>query len=131
MKKQFAALSPKNIGPLPALFKHEDGTIEAALAQIGKEKADIKNKKDADDIVAKIKKADYAIESITDKERTKNPLPPFMTSTLQQAAFNQLGYSVKKTMQLAQQLYEGVPLGRSKHARCFNHLYAYRFIAPL
>ena len=47
---------------------------------------------------------------MTDKERTKNPLPPFMTSTLQQAAFNQLGFSVKKTMQLAQQLYEGVPL---------------------
>lgn len=104
------SFKPEEYWTITALFKHEDGTIEAALAQIGKEKADIKNKKDADDIVAKIKKADYAIESITDKERTKNPLPPFMTSTLQQAAFNQLGYSVKKTMQLAQQLYEGVPL---------------------
>ena len=101
---------PEEYWTITGLFKHTDGSIEAALTQIGKEKADITNKKDADDIVAKIKKAEYAIESVTDKERTKNPLPPFMTSTLQQAAFNQLGYSVKKTMQLAQQLYEGVPL---------------------
>ena len=39
-------------------------------------------------------------------------MPPFMTSTLQQAAYNQLGFSVKKTMEVAQKLYEGVPLGR-------------------
>ncbi len=104
------AFKPEEYWSITGLFKHKDGTIEAALTLIGKEKAEITNKKDADDIVAKIKKAEYAIESITDKERTRNPLPPFMTSTLQQAAFNQLGNSVKKTMQLAQQLYEGVPL---------------------
>ena len=104
------SFKPEEYWTITGLFKHEDGTIEAALTQIGKEKADVTNKKQADDIVARIKKAKYAIDSITDKERTKNPLPPFMTSTLQQAAFNQLGYSVKKTMQLAQQLYEGVPL---------------------
>jgi len=57
-----------------------------------------------------VKKESYAIESITDKKRIKNPLPPFMTSTIQQAAFNRLGFSVKKTMQIAQQLYEGIPL---------------------
>ena len=101
---------PEEYWTITGLFKHEDGTIEAALTQIGKQKLEVTNKKQADEIVAKIKKEDYAIESITDKERTKNPLPPFMTSTLQQAAFNQLGYSVKKTMQLAQQLYEGIPL---------------------
>ncbi len=103
------AFKPEEYWSITGLFKHEDGTIEAALTHIGKEKAEVTNKKQADEIVAQIKKADYSIESITDKERTKNPLPPFMTSTLQQAAFNQLGYSVKRTMQLAQQLYEGVP----------------------
>lgn len=102
------AFKPEEYWTITGLFKHEDGTIEAMLAQIGKEKADITTKAQADDVLAKIKKEKYQIDSITDKERTKNPLPPFMTSTLQQAAFNQLGFSVKKTMQLAQQLYEGV-----------------------
>ena len=63
---------------------------------------EIKNEKDATKAVDGIKKADYTIDSITDKNRLKNPAAPFMTSTLQQAAVNQLGFSVKKTMQLAQ-----------------------------
>lgn len=91
-------------------FKHNKSTFEALLAQIGKKKAEISNQKDADSIVEKLKKLTYIIESIVDKKRIKNPLPPFMTSTLQQAGFNQLGYAVKKTMQIAQKLYEGIPL---------------------
>ena len=61
-------------------------------------------------LLKNLKKNNFAIDSITDKNRTRNPLPPFMTSTLQQAAYNLLGFSVKKTMQVAQHLYEGVPL---------------------
>lgn len=109
-EESIRAFKPEEYWSITGQFKHADGMIEAALTNIGKDKADITNKKDADDIVAQIKKADYAIDAITDKERTRNPLAPFMTSTLQQAAFNMLGFSVKKTMQLAQQLYEGVPL---------------------
>src|ERR1700733_4175826 len=104
------SFKPEEYWSIGGTFKHENGIIEAALTNIGKEKAEIGNKKDADAAVAEIKKASYSIESVIDKERTRNPMPPFMTSTLQQAAFNQLGFSVKKTMQLAQQLYEGVPL---------------------
>lgn len=100
---------PEEYWTITGHFKHADGKIEAALTQIGKEKADVTSKEQADAILAKLAKTNFAIESITDKERIKNALPPFMTSTLQQAAFNQLGFSVKKTMQLAQQLYEGVP----------------------
>ncbi len=103
------SFKPEEYWTIAGQFKHADGLIEANLSHIGKDKAEIGNQKDADQIVADIKKQKYDIESITDKERIKNPLPPFMTSTLQQAAFNQLGYSTKKTMQLAQQLYEGVP----------------------
>jgi len=101
---------PQEYWTINGLFAHKEGTIDAALTHIGKEKAEIGNEKDATAIVKAIKEADYAIDSVTDKERTKHALPPFMTSTLQQAAFNQLGFSVKKTMQLAQHLYEGVPL---------------------
>jgi DNA topoisomerase-1 len=108
------AFTPEEYWSINGEFKHEKGPIDAALTHIGKEKAEVKSKKEADAIVKALKDQDYAIESITDKERIKNPLPPFMTSTLQQAAFNQLGFAVKKTMQLAQQLYEGVPLDDPK-----------------
>jgi len=89
-------------------FNHD--TIMALLTHIGKKKAEIQDKETADQIQKAIKKESFKIDSITDKKRIKNPQPPFMTSTLQQAAYNRLGYSVKKTMQLAQRLYEGVPL---------------------
>lgn len=101
---------PEEYWSITGLFDHADGAIQAELANIGKKKAEIGNKKLADDVVAQIKKEQYSIESVVDKKRTKNPLPPFITSTLQQAAFNRLGFTVKKTMQLAQQLYEGIPL---------------------
>lgn len=101
---------PEEYWTITGLFKHHDGPITAELAAIGKKKAEIGNKKMADELIADIKKSSFAIDAITDKKRIKNPSPPFITSTLQQAAFNRLGFTVKKTMQLAQQLYEGVPL---------------------
>ena len=64
------------------------------------------------EVVEKINAAvTITIQKITRQVRTKNPLPPFITSTLQQAASSRLRYSAKKTMMLAQQLYEGLPVG--------------------
>jgi len=91
-------------------FKHTSGKIIAPLTHIGKKKIDLKNKKSTDEAVKQIKTKDFTITAIKDKKRIKNPLAPFMTSTLQQAAFNSLGFTVKKTMTIAQKLYEGMPL---------------------
>lgn len=102
---------PEEYWSITAQFAHGKSNFEAALTHIGKKKAELKNEKDTKKTVDAIQKESYVIDSIADKKRLKNPLPPFMTSTLQQAAFNQLNFSVKKTMQLAQQLYEGVSLG--------------------
>lgn len=107
---------PEEYWSITAEFGHEKSKFEAELTHIGKDKAEINNEKDATKAVDGIKKAKYTIDSITDKNRLKNPAAPFMTSTLQQAAVNQLGFSVKKTMQLAQQLYEGVPLDDASSA---------------
>lgn len=103
---------PEEYWSIEGDFLHGKSHILAALTHINDKKADVTNQTDAEAIVAKIKKTDFAIESITDKTRLKNPTAPFMTSTLQQAAFNQLGFTVKKTMQIAQKLYEGIALGR-------------------
>lgn len=109
-EQEIRSFKPEEYWTIHGQFGHNKETIEAELAQINKKKADIKNKKESDEIVADAKKQSYSITSIQDKERKKNPLAPFMTSTLQQAAFNQLGFGVKKTMQIAQKLYEGLPL---------------------
>jgi DNA topoisomerase I len=101
---------PEEYWTIDADFGHNKDIVPTALTHVGSKKAEIKNKKSADELVGAIPKESYIIDSVTDKERKKNPLPPFMTSTLQQAAYNQLGFAVKKTMQVAQQLYEGVPL---------------------
>ena len=69
-------------------------------------KTEIKNKEAADKIVADLKKAKFIVEKVEQKELRRNPPPPFTTSTLQQEAARRLGYPAKKTMFLAQQLYE-------------------------
>jgi len=73
-------------------------------------KLDVGNKEEAHKIKADLEKSKPVIEKINKKESTKNPPPPYITSTLQQAANNVLGFSAKQTMVLAQQLYEGVVL---------------------
>ncbi len=71
----------------------------------------IGSQEEAEKFVADIKTAKYAVASIQRKEQKRNPAPPFITSTLQQAASTRLGFSPKRTMMLAQQLYEGVEVG--------------------
>jgi DNA topoisomerase I len=106
---------PTEYWSIDALFDQKGAQLTAQLAQIDEKKAVINDKKEADSILDALQKADFVVTSIEDKKRSRSALPPFMTSTLQQAAFNQLGMAVKKTMQLAQNLYEGVPLEDKNH----------------
>jgi len=66
----------------------------------------------ADAIVAQLEGANYIVKSVVTREKKRNPVPPFITSTLQQEASRKLRFSVKRTMMLAQRLYEGVELGK-------------------
>lgn len=74
-------------------------------------KIPIPNKTKADEILRNLKGATYLLAAVRKKDRKKNPFPPFITSQLQQDASRQLGFTAKKTMTLAQKLYEGVELG--------------------
>ncbi len=80
------------------------------------EKFDISTKEKADEITEELKKLNYKVRDVSEREVKKNPLPPYRTSTLQQDAHNRLGFSSKQTMLLAQQLYEGVHLGNHRGA---------------
>ena len=91
------------------IHKFDIPDIEAFLVKIDDktlEKFDIKNKEGADKIVADLEKENYIVANVARKELRRNPPPPFTTSTLQQEAAKRLGYSAKKTMFIAQKLYE-------------------------
>ncbi len=82
-----------------------DSFLATLIEKDGK-KLEIKNKEESDRHVKSLKEAVYTVSKITQREMRRYPHPPFTTSTLQQAAANRLGMSAKKTMMLAQALYE-------------------------
>lgn len=84
--------------------RHPEFTVQ--LAKVDGKTADVKNKAEADKILADLKKADYKVADVRKKEVSKNPYPPFTTSTMTQAAARIYGWSSKKTMSVAQKLYE-------------------------
>jgi len=85
--------------------------FEAKLFSINSKKATINTKDEATKICEEVKNLDIYVKSINKKKESKNPQPPFTTSTLQQEAYNKLNFPIKKTMFLAQKLYEGITLG--------------------
>ncbi|MEA2088757.1 MAG: type I DNA topoisomerase [Patescibacteria group bacterium] len=97
--------------------KNKENFFVAKLARINDKrlgKLEIKNKKESDKILSDLKNAKYAVLDIKKRETKKTPPPPFITSSLQQSANNGFGFSSKKTMMIAQQLYEGIKLGEKK-----------------
>ncbi|MBE0430498.1 MAG: type I DNA topoisomerase [Dehalococcoidia bacterium] len=90
----------------------EDTSFKARLfALIDGTKLQIASQDHADRIIADLEKADYAVKAVTTKQVARQPAPPFITSTLQQEASRRLRFSPGRTMALAQQLYEGLPIG--------------------
>jgi DNA topoisomerase-1 len=95
------------------LFRIDDKTIKTADfgADLKKTEVHIKDKGEADRIVADLERERFIVSSVTTKEKKRNPVPSFITSKLQQEASRKLRFTVKKTMQVAQRLYEGKELG--------------------
>ncbi|MBU0595091.1 DNA topoisomerase I, partial [Candidatus Bipolaricaulota bacterium] len=82
----------------------------ASLVRRDGEKIEIGTSVDAGAAAEEIRKSELRVASVERKERKRNPSPPFITSTLQQAASSQLGFTPKRTMRIAQELYEGISL---------------------
>ncbi|HEX3117581.1 MAG TPA: type I DNA topoisomerase, partial [Candidatus Acidoferrum sp.] len=85
--------------------------FEAKLSKFKGEDIEVSNQEAADKIVAAVSKAKWQVASVNQREKKRNPPPPFTTSKLQQASYNRLRYTAKRTMGIAQRLYEGVDLG--------------------
>ena len=87
-------------------------SFDARLFKRGDETPEIGNQQAADAVVANLTGAEYAVKSVVTREKRRNPVAPFITSTLQQESARKLRFSVKRTMMLAQRLYEGIELGK-------------------
>ncbi|MGI6364565.1 MAG: type I DNA topoisomerase [Bacillota bacterium] len=88
------------------------GLVQAKLSRVDGAKPELPDEARADEIARRIRQAQFTLSDIQSRERLKKPQPPFTTSTLQQSAGSKLNYGARKTMSIAQQLYEGISLGK-------------------
>lgn len=120
-EREILAFKPEEYWSIKALFEKQDKKLkdhekffEAELAKFNNKKWAVDNEKDAKKVLKDLEKADYKVVSVEEKQVKRSPAPPFITSTLQQEASRKLNFSVKKTMMVAQQLYEGIDVGNGE-----------------
>ena len=105
-EREIEAFVPEEYWTITAKFKD----YEASLFKYKDDDIELKTKEDADEVLSKISDT-YEVISVEKKEKAKKSKLPFITSTLQQEASTKLGFPAKKTMSIAQKLYEGIDLG--------------------
>lgn len=113
-EQEIKAFKPEEYWTLDATFKKGTKTFQGSYYGTTTEKHDLKNEEGVQAVLAELDdKEPFTVTKVTKKERRRNPAAPFTTSSLQQEASNKLNFRTRKTMMVAQQLYEGVSLGRS------------------
>ncbi|MBT4277703.1 type I DNA topoisomerase [Candidatus Falkowbacteria bacterium] len=113
-EREIQAFNKEEYWTIEGDFTKDKDNFIAKLSKIDNKtlgKLDIKNQKEAEKIEQDVNKKTFKVLSVTKRDGKKSPSPPFTTSSLQQQANNKLGFSAKKTMMIAQQLYEGLSLG--------------------
>ena len=107
-EREIAKFIPEEYWTITAIFDKDN--FDSELFQYNHKKLEIKNEQEANDILTKLSE-NYKLDSQETKLKNKKGKPPFITSTLQQEASTKLGFPAKKTMSIAQKLYEGIDLG--------------------
>ena len=111
-EQEIRAFVPKEYWTIHAMLDAgEPPFFEARLSKFKGEDIEVSSQEAADNVVAAVRNEKWVVAEIAQKEKKRNPPPPFTTSKLQQAAYNRLRFTAKRTMALAQRLYEGVDLG--------------------
>ena len=116
-ERAIQSFQPQEYWQIAVDLKKEDydQLLTAHLEKTDDKNIELKDKKETDSVVEQIKKErQFVVTNITQREVKRNPQAPFITSTLQQDAFNKLGFNAHKTMLIAQELYEGIDLGEEE-----------------
>lgn len=112
-EKEIQAFVPEEYWTIEAdLLKGNEQFRASFNTLAGQEKTELRSEQEMQNILRQMDGNKYKVISVTKKERKRNPAPPFTTSSLQQEAARKLNFRAKKTMMLAQQLYEGIELGK-------------------
>ncbi|ULT58572.1 type I DNA topoisomerase [Neobacillus drentensis] len=112
-EKEIKDFNPEEYWTIEGEFlKGKDQFSGAFHSLAGHEKNELKSEADVQAVLKEMKGNKFKVNSVSKKERRRNPAPPFITSSLQQEAARKLNFRAKKTMMLAQQLYEGIELGK-------------------
>jgi len=123
-EREVLAFTPKEYWEIEAQLKKKKSkdSFTAKLEKIKDKTPEIKSKEEADAICHNLQKEKFIVTDIKNTIQKRYPKPPFITSTLQQAAFNKLKFTASKTMHLAQQLYEGVDLKEADNVGLITYM---------
>lgn len=113
-EKEVEDFIPEEYWTLDADFIKGKTKFAARLVKYKGENPELKSEKSVNEIISEIQNSECKVENIKQSEKTVRPKAPFTTSKMQQEAANRLGFTSKKTMQIAQQLYEGINIGQNR-----------------
>ncbi|WHY58216.1 type I DNA topoisomerase [Peribacillus simplex] len=111
-EKEIKDFIPEEYWTIKADFVKGKEQFEGSFFSLGGEKKELNTEEDVKKVLASLNGGEFTIGAVAKKERRRNPAAPFTTSSLQQEAARKLNFRAKKTMMLAQQLYEGIELGK-------------------
>ncbi|MGG1520101.1 type I DNA topoisomerase [Paenibacillus oryzisoli] len=111
-ENEIDAFVPEEYWSITAILAAGKSSFEAKYYSLNGEKKELKSQDDVNDVLAAMGSENFTVSEVKEKERQRNPSPPFITSSLQQEAARKLNFRASKTMSVAQQLYEGIDLGK-------------------
>lgn len=123
-EKEIQAFVPEEYWTVTAKLREKlkAPVFDAELVTIEGQKAQIGNEDHAMVIKTHLEESEFTVTDVKKRERRRNPIPPFTTSSLQQDASRKLGFTSRKIMMLAQQLYEGLEIGKSGHVGLITYI---------
>ena len=115
-EREIQAFEPEEYWSLIGVLAKGKQSFEASLTQKNNKKYTVQNEEEMKQVLADIEEAKFIVNVVTKKKRKRKPVAPFVTSTLQQEASKRFNFTARKTMLIAQQLYEGIDLGNRQGA---------------
>jgi DNA topoisomerase-1 len=111
-ENEIRSFVPEEYWSITAKLRHDSDVFEAKFFSFGEDKKELRSEAEVNNVLKSIADAEFVVANVKERERLRNPAPPFITSTLQQEAARKLNFRAARTMSVAQQLYEGIDLGK-------------------